>query len=120
MLVGLRIVAGVVVYRLKKLEMANLAAAGAIALALHLPPMEIAFRVLFAFGLNVLVYLNNDYIDIELDLHSSDKDAKKASFLAQHLRAALWAQVVLGAILSLVAVLYDVGLLFPVIVGGGI
>ncbi|HEX3597621.1 MAG TPA: UbiA family prenyltransferase [Polyangiaceae bacterium] len=120
MLVGLRIVFGVVVFRLKKLEMANLAAALAIALALRLGFVDVAVRLAFAFALNIVVYLNNDYIDVELDLASTNKDTSKSSYLAEHLRAAFWAQVVLVALLSAGAFVYDAGLLFPIIVGGGI
>ncbi len=120
MLVGLRIVIGVVVFRLKKLEMANLAAALAIALALRLGFIDVGVRLAFAFALNIVVYLNNDYIDVELDLNSTNKDTSKSSYLAQHLRAAFWAQVVLVVLLSAGALAYDAGLLFPIIVGGGI
>lgn len=120
MLVGLRIIVGVVVFRLKKLEMANLAATLAIALALHLPLVDVGVRLVFAFWLNVLVYLNNDYIDVELDLNSTNKDAKKSSYLAEHLTAALWAQIVLVVLLGAGAAVYDLGLLFPIIAGGGI
>jgi 4-hydroxybenzoate polyprenyltransferase len=120
MLVGLRIIIGVVVFRLKKLEMANLAATLAIALALHLPFLDVAARLVFAFWLNVLVYLNNDYIDVELDLNSTNKDASKSRYLAEHLTAALWAQIVLLVLLCAGAIVYDRGLLFPIIAGGGI
>ena len=120
MLVGLRIVIGVVVFRLKKLEMANMAAGLAISLALRLSILDIAVRLAFAFVLNVVVYLNNDYIDIELDLNSTNKDASKSSYLAQHLTAALWSQIVLVGLLCVAALFYDPGLLFPIVVGGGI
>jgi 4-hydroxybenzoate polyprenyltransferase len=120
MVSALKIVLAVVVYRLRKLEMANLAAAASIAAALHLPLVDIAFRTLFAFFLNALVYLNNDYIDIELDLNSSDKDAQKSRYLKDNLRAALGAQWVMLGILAVAAVAYDVGLLVPLVAGGGI
>jgi 4-hydroxybenzoate polyprenyltransferase len=120
MLAGLKIIAGVVVYRLRRLEMANLAAAVSIAVALRLPWVDVACRTLFAFVLNVLVYLNNDYIDIGLDLRSFDKDAKKSRFLADHLREALVAQWLLLALLVVAAILYDPGLLVPIVVGGGV
>ena len=96
---GLRIVVEAVVYRVRKLEMANLAAAGAIALALRLDFLDITYRVAFAFALNILVYLNNDYIDVHLDLRSTDKDSAKTRFLAANMRAALGAQIVLTLIL---------------------
>jgi 4-hydroxybenzoate polyprenyltransferase len=120
MLAALRIVAGVVAYRVRKLEMANLAAAGSIAVALRLPIPDIAVRTLFCFVLNALVYLNNDYIDIQIDLESADKDAGKARFLAENRQAALWAQWILVAVLATIAVWHDFGLFVPLIAGGGI
>lgn len=120
MLAALRIIGSVVAYRIRKLEMANLAAAGSIAVALRLPIADIVVRTAFCFVLNALVYLNNDYIDIQIDLNSADKDAEKSRYLAQNKRAALHAQLGLVAVLVLTAVLYDIGLLVPLILGGGI
>ena len=120
MLAALRIVASVVAYRIRKLEMANLAGAGSIAVALHLPILDVAFRTLFAFILNALVYLNNDYIDIQIDLNSADKDAEKSRYLADNRTAALYAQWILVAVLAVAALLYDTGLFVPLIAGGGI
>jgi 4-hydroxybenzoate polyprenyltransferase len=113
-------VAGVVAYRIRKLEMANLAAAGSIAVALRLSIPDIIVRTLFCFVLNALVYLNNDYIDIQIDLESADKDAGKARFLAQNRKAALWAQWILVAILCAIAIIHDYGLFVPLVLGGGI
>jgi 4-hydroxybenzoate polyprenyltransferase len=115
-----KIIADVVLYRLRKLEMANLAAATSIALALHLPWPDVAYRTLFAFVLNVLIYLNNDYLDVALDLHSENKDADKSRFLADHLSAARGAQWALLAVLVVAAVVHDAGLLLPLCAGGGI
>lgn len=120
MLAALRIIAGVVAYRIRKLEMANLAGAGSIAVALHLPIVDIVIRTLFAFILNALVYLNNDYIDIQIDLASADKDAQKSRYLAENKRAALLAQWTLVALLAAIALIYDPGLFVPLIAGGGI
>jgi 4-hydroxybenzoate polyprenyltransferase len=117
---ALRIVAGVIVYRLRKLEMFNLAGAGSIAVALHLPVLDIAARTAFCFVANALVYLNNDYIDLQIDLNSADKDASKARFLADNKRAALFAQFILLGLLVVAALLYDPGLLVPLIAGVGI
>jgi 4-hydroxybenzoate polyprenyltransferase len=117
---GLKIVAGVVAYRIRKLEMANLAAATSIALALRLSFTDVVVRTLFAFVLNALVYLNNDYIDIQIDLNSADKDAAKSQYLAAHKGAALFAQWSLVALLVSAALVYDRGLLIPLIAGGGI
>ena len=120
MLAGFRIVLAVVVYRLKNLEMANMAGAMSIAVALQLPPLDIVARAAFVFVLNALVYLNNDYVDIEIDLKSADKDNAKARFLAENKRTALIAQWVLVGLLALFAVVYDIGLLVPLIAGGGV
>lgn len=120
MLSGLRIVVGVVAYRLRKLEMANLAAAVAIAVALGLGPLDVFYRTLFAFLLNVLVYLNNDYLDVGMDLKSTGKDNEKTRYLAEHLRAALVAQIVLSAALVAFALVFDPGLLIALVIGGGI
>jgi 4-hydroxybenzoate polyprenyltransferase len=120
MLAGLRIVAGVIAYRLRKLEMANMAAAASMAVALHLGPLDVAVRVLFAFLLNALVYLNNDYIDVAIDLQSGGKDNPKTRYLAANMRAAMWAQLMMLGILALGAIFYDPGLLVPLVAGGGI
>ena len=117
---ALRVIAETVVYRVRKLEMANMAAAASIALALRLPIPDVMVRVAFAFVLNALVYLNNDYIDIQIDLGSADKDRSKARYLAAHKSAALAAQWTLVALLVGTSLFYDVGLLVPLIAGGGI
>jgi 4-hydroxybenzoate polyprenyltransferase len=119
-LAALRIVAAVVIYRLRKLEMANLAAAVSIAVALRLPWPEVAYRAAFAFLLNALVYLNNDYIDVGIDLRSADKDRDNARFLAAHLKAALAAQLSMVVVLAAAAILIEPGLLIALVAGGGI
>jgi 4-hydroxybenzoate polyprenyltransferase len=120
MLAGLKIVAGVVAYRLRKLEMANMAAAGSMAVALHLDVLDVIVRVVFAFLLNALVYLNNDYIDVAIDLQSGGKDNAKSRYLAANMKAALWAQLMMLGVLAVVAYFWDPGLLVPLIAGGGI
>ena len=120
MLAGFRIVLAAVTYRLKNLEMLNLAGGVSIALALKLEPVDVVVRTFFAFVLNALVYLNNDYVDIEIDLRSADKDNSKTRYLAEHKRAALGAQLALVGLLAIIAVVYNIGLLVPLIVGGGI
>jgi 4-hydroxybenzoate polyprenyltransferase len=117
---GLRIVTDVVSYRLRRLEMANLAAAASIAIVLRLPAPDVLARVAFAFLLNILVYLNNDYVDVEIDLRSLDKDRIKSQYLAANRRAALSAQWLLVGLLGAFAAGYDVGLFVPLIAGGGV
>ena len=120
MLAAFRIIAGVVAYRIRKLEMANLAGAGSIAVALHLPFVDIVIRTIFCFILNALVYLNNDYIDIQIDLNSADKDAEKSRYLAENKQAALVAQWTLVGVLALFCAFYDYGLVVPLVLGGGV
>jgi 4-hydroxybenzoate polyprenyltransferase len=117
---GIKIVADVVAYRLRKLEMANLAAAASIALALRLAWGEVLLRTAFAFGLNVLVYLNNDYFDVADDLQAASKDSAKSRFLADHMPAARAAQWVLLCTLALAALTdRGAGLLLPLLFGSG-
>jgi 4-hydroxybenzoate polyprenyltransferase len=115
-----KIVSDVLIFRLRKLEMANLAAATAIAFSLGLPIVSVVPRALFGLVLNVLVYLNNDYIDVAVDLQSGNKDAEKSRFLQDNMRAALFAQLTLLALLATAAFLFDHGLLVPLLAGGGV
>jgi 4-hydroxybenzoate polyprenyltransferase len=117
---ALRIVFEVVAFRVRRLEMANLAGALAIMLVLGLPWGEVGVRLLFAGLLNVLVYLNNDFHDVALDAGSPDKDPDKAAFLMAHRRAAVLAQWVLGALLAALAFAWSTGLVLVLIAGVGI
>jgi len=117
---ALRIVRDVVAYRLSNLEMANLAGAVSIAIALGRPAADVVARAIFAFLLNVLVYLNNDTLDVSLDLRANDRSRETAGFLAAHLPAARAAQAVLAAILVAIAAAWDRGLFLPLVIGGGI
>jgi 4-hydroxybenzoate polyprenyltransferase len=115
-----KIVSDVLIFRLRKLEMANLAAATSIAFSLGLPIGSVIWRTAFALVLNVLVYLNNDYIDVAVDLQSGNKDNEKSRFLQDNMRAALLAQLTLLALLATAAFLFDHGLLVPLLAGGGV
>jgi 4-hydroxybenzoate polyprenyltransferase len=117
---ALRIVYDVVAFRVRKLEMANLAGAVAIMIVLRLPLPDLLFRTLFAALLNVLVYLNNDYHDVAIDARAADKDQDKGRFLARHIDAALRAQWILLALLCTLALLHSPGLFLVLVAGGGI
>ena len=99
--------------------MANIAGAAAICLALALPVGEIAVRLAFAFGLNLLVYLNNDYLDLAADLRAPGRDDSKTRFLRDHRAAGVTAQLGLLALLLGVCV-YMPGLAVPLVLGGGV
>jgi hypothetical protein len=86
---ALRILANVAVYRLRRLEMANMGGALVIMLALRLEPLDVAVRLGFAFLLNLLVYLNNDYLDLPTDLRSPARDDANTRYLRDHRGAAL-------------------------------
>ena len=115
-----KILTDVAVFRLRRFEMANIAGALAIAFACHLGALEIGVRAGFAFLLNLLVYLNNDWYDLDDDLAAADKDQAKNTFLAEHLGAGLAAQLVLLAILLVIALLWGGGLLPALLAGGGV
>jgi len=116
----LAIVLDVARFRLARLEMANLVAAIAIMLALSLPGPELAARVIFGALLNLLVYLNNDWMDLSDDLRAPARDAGKTRFLAAHPRAAVNAQLGLLGLLVGFALVWRGGLWFPLAVGGGV
>lgn len=115
----LRILVDVLAYRLRKLEMANLAAAVAIMLVLRLGPAELLHRTAFALLLNLFVYLNNDYHDVRADLSAEGRDAHRTRFLAEHPRHALLAQAALLLGLALSAG-RDPGLWLALLLGGGV
>jgi 4-hydroxybenzoate polyprenyltransferase len=117
---ALRIFYEVIAYRVRKREMANLAAAAAIMTALRLPARELVVRFAFGVLLNVLAYLTNDYCDIEVDLASPDKDHEKASFLSAHRREALFLQVGIAAVLFVWGLYWDLSLLLSLAFGAGI
>lgn len=117
---ALKILFDVAVFRLRRLEMANIAGALAIAAACHLSWTEIGFRGLFAFLLNLLVYLNNDWYDLDDDLAAVAKDQRKNAYLASHLGAALRAQVGLFALLVALALVWGGGLLLALMAGFGV
>ncbi len=115
-----KIAADVAWYRLRRFEMANLGAAGLIAVALALPIGEIGVRLLFGALLNLLVYLNNDYLDVREDAASPTKDREKTHYLAEHRAAALRAQLGLLVVLAVMAWVWGGGLLGPLLLGGGV
>lgn len=99
--------------------MANLAGAVAIMLVLRLPLGEALVRTLFALVLNALVYLNNDYVDVDLDAQTPDKDRTKVLFLQQHKKHALALQWALLGVLVLIATAAP-GLWAALVLGAGV
>ncbi|MDD5305821.1 MAG: UbiA family prenyltransferase [Deltaproteobacteria bacterium] len=120
MYAALKILFDVAFFRLRRLEMANLAAAGSIMLALRMDFLDAGVRLAFGGLLNVLAYLTNDYFDVDQDLASPNKDHAKVAFLKAHMRAALWAQIVLAAILAAAGLAWSPGLVVALVTGAGI
>lgn len=116
----LQILRDVTTYRLRRLEMANLGGTFALALALHLPPFEVALRLVFGLLLNILVYLNNDYLDGDADLTAGSRDHDKTDFLMRHRAAAMRAQLGLVGVLAAMAWWHDGGLGLGLVLGGGV
>ena len=116
----LKIIADVARFRLRRLEMANLMAAVAMMVALRLPMSELVARTAFGVLLNLLVYLNNDWFDLEDDLASQTRDREKTEFLGEHRAAGIRAQLsLLGALVGF-AVVWGGGLLLVLVVGAGV
>jgi 4-hydroxybenzoate polyprenyltransferase len=116
----LKIVLDVARYRLRRLEMANLVAAVAIMLALRLGTAELLVRTGFGVLLNLFVYLNNDWHDLEDDLVASSRDREKTEYLAAHRGAAKRAQMGLLGLLAGFALVWGGGLGWPLVLGAGI
>jgi 4-hydroxybenzoate polyprenyltransferase len=116
----LHILADVARYRIRRLEMANLAGAAALALALALPVDELAVRLVFGVLLNLLVYLNNDFHDRDVDLAAGGRERDKTEFLVANLGAAIRAQLACLLALVVIAVVWGGGLWMPLVLGGGV
>ena len=117
MLAAGRIVVDVLVYRLRRLEMANLVAAAALLIALKVPLADAALRFAFALVLNVLAYLINDHIDVEQDL-AQGRAVEKTRFLHENRRASVAAQLGLVALLAATGVVAERPSLVISLVGG--
>ncbi len=120
MIAAFRILAGVALFRLKKMEMANMFAAAAIMFALRLSWLDMGIRFGFGILLNLLAYLTNDYYDVDQDLSSPNKDHAKARYLKDHMGAALGAQIGLAIFLAVIAWAWSPGLLVALTAGAGI
>ncbi len=116
----IQILLDVASYRLRRLEMANLAGALALALVLGLSTGAVAVRLAFGFALNLLVYLNNDFCDGAADLDADGRERGKTEYLLSHRAAALRVQLWLLAVLLGWAWWQGEGLWLPLLLGGGV
>jgi 4-hydroxybenzoate polyprenyltransferase len=116
-LAAARIVWETAAYRLRKREMANLAAAISVMVALRLGWSDVAVRTMVALGMNLLIYLNNDYNDIDADLASPKTDKDKTLFLHANRGAAVLVQVAVAAVLAAIGIAGGPGLLIAIAAG---
>ncbi len=116
MFAALRILGTVLVVRLRRFEMANLAAAVSIMVALGTALPALLLRTLFALLLNVLVYALNDTCDVERDL-AGGRDLPRTRYLLDHRRAAVGGLIGLALLLTGFALAWNVELLVPAVVG---
>lgn len=86
-------------YRVEKHEANNLLATLSMLLAFKVEGLDLILRVAFAILLNLLIYLLNDYCDLDVDLCDSQRDQPKTRFMAEHRRASQLA--VLGELVLL-------------------
>jgi len=119
-LAALRIIWEAALYRVKRREANNLLTSASLMFALGLGAVDLAYRTLFAALLNVFIYLQNDYYDIELDLASPQNDQAKAGYIAEHRGAARGALAGLAALLILLALLHSSVLLVAFVVNAAI
>ncbi len=109
-----RIVADVVVYRVRKREMGNLVTSTTLAAALALPLGDVALRFAFGALLNLWVYLVNDLIDVDVDLAAPGRDQTRVRFLSDHRRIGWLTSMVLLAALAGAGAAHSPGLLVAV------
>jgi 4-hydroxybenzoate polyprenyltransferase len=112
-----KLIADVVIYRIKKREMANLFASISLMLLSSFPISEMAIRVFYGLCLNALVYFVNDYYDVEIDLQNPKRDRERVLFLSNHRFHALFSLFFLFFLLFLWALFYSKGLFIPLMGG---
>ncbi len=111
-----RIVADVVVYRVRKREAANLGTSLTLAFALRLGPVDLAWRAVFAVVLNVFVYLVNDCFDVGIDLRAPGRDSERTRHLAENAAVAWGVCAALGVALVALGAARGGGLLTAALV----
>ncbi len=107
-------------YRVRKREGGNLVASTSLAVALALPPADVAHRFAFGLLLNLFVYLLNDCFDVRLDLGASGRDAERTRFLHDNLRTGWGVVAMLGAATAAVALAHGPGLLLAFALGAAL
>lgn len=115
-----KIIADAVWYRLRRLEMANLAGIASIAVAMRLPWPEVVHRAGFGLLINAIVYLHNDVVDVAADLRADNRHRHATRFLYDHRKAGHTALGVLAASAAIVGAWGGPGLLACGALGAGL
>lgn len=118
--IAAKIVWNSTIYRIKKREMANLVGSISIMAGLHYSTGEIMIRGIFAMLLNMAVYLVNDLIDVEIDLHGGKRQKRKVILLKENKKSALAAIIIIALILFIFCIAYNLSLFIPLAGGIGI
>ncbi len=113
--VSYRLLSDSILDRLKRMEANSLITNFMLLLAFHFPFVDIVIRMAITFVLNVLVYFINDFIDVEIDLASPEKDHSKARYLKEHKRKAFALIVGVSGALLILSLLYSPSVCFGVI-----
>lgn len=113
-----RVLYRVLIKRLCQLDMKNFFAALSIMLVLKIEFASIFFRSIFSLCLNLIVYLHNDYCDLERDFR---KDSISCSTMIINNNRILTRRLLITgfALLFLVAILWDFMIVLAVIIGAG-
>jgi 4-hydroxybenzoate polyprenyltransferase len=101
--------------RLMRLEANTIAGNFLLLIAFHFSVFDFIVRMAVTLYINLLGYFINDYIDVEVDLASEQKDKAKALYIKNHKKAALGLIVWMSAILLTVTLLYSKSVCFGVI-----
>ena len=116
---GLRIVWEVLSFRVRRFEMANLAASLTLLVALRSAWPDALVRMGLGLALNLLAYLINDYLDVDRDL-ADGRCPDHTRYLAEHRGSALGAMAALGSGSAAAALLWEPTLLGVAVAGVGI
>jgi len=101
--------------RLARLEANTIPGNFLLLIAFHFGPIDFLIRMVVTIYLNLLGYFINDYIDVEVDLASKDKDQTKALFIKHNQKTALALIIVMSAVLIVFTFLYSASVCFAVV-----
>jgi len=113
--VSYKLLSDAIIDRLKRMEANSLLTNLMILIAFKFGFIHILIRMAFTFFMNALVYFINDFIDVEIDLASEEKDHTKALYIKEHKRTAFALIVCTSALLLVLALLYSKSVCFGVI-----